>query len=144
MNKLIKSQNGLTLPSLIVPIMTLGILVGLVVPRLVQSKENTNIQTAVNEIKTIETAMNMYKLENNLYPTTEQGLEALVNQTDIEPIPRTFPDEGYLSEMPLDPWHNYYLLVSPGDIGTIDIFSMGPDGIADTDDDIGNWSSGNH
>lgn len=141
MNKSIKSQNGFTLLEVMVVIVILGTLAGMVVPSLMQSQEDANIQTAAIEIKTIETAMKMYKLKNNYYPTTEQGLEALVNQTDVEPIPRTFPEEGYLSEMPLDPWRNEYLLVSPGDLGTIDIFSMGPDGTADTDDDIGNWTT---
>lgn len=140
MKKLIKTQSGFTLLEVMVVIVILGTLAGMVVPSLMQSQEDANIQTAGIEIKTIETAMKMYKLKNNFYPTTEQGLEALVNQTDVEPIPRTFPEEGFLSEMPRDPWNNEYLLISPGEQGTIDIFSMGPDGTADTEDDIGNWT----
>jgi general secretion pathway protein G len=135
-----RRQGGFTLLEVMVVIVILGTLAGMVVPSLMQSQEDANIQTAAIEIKTIETAMKMYKLKNNYYPTTEQGLEALVNQTDVEPIPRSFPEEGYLSELPVDPWNNEYLLISPGDMGTIDIFSVGPDGTADTDDDIGNWT----
>ncbi len=135
------TQGGFTLLEVMVVIVILGTLAGMVVPSLMQSQEDANIQTAAIEIKTIETAMKMYKLKNNFYPSTEQGLEALVNQTDVEPIPRTFPEEGFLSETPRDPWNNEYLLVSPGEMGTIDIFSMGPDGTADTEDDIGNWST---
>ena len=81
----------------------------------------------------------MYKLKNKKYPTTEQGLEALVTETTIDPVPKRFPDGGYISELPEDPWGNPYQLLSPGEMGKIDIFSMGPDGEVGTEDDIGNW-----
>lgn len=140
MNRPITAQSGFSLLEVMVVIVILGTLAGMVVPSLMENQKDANIRTAGIEIKTIETAMKMYKLKNNFYPTTEQGLEALVHQTDIEPIPRSFPEEGFLSEIPVDPWNNEYLLVSPGDMGTFDIFSMGPDGVADTEDDIGNWN----
>ncbi|MFT4924733.1 MAG: general secretion pathway protein G [Phenylobacterium sp.] len=139
-NPSIAKQAGFTLLEVMVVIVIIGTLAGMVVPSLMQNREDASIQTAAIEIKTIETAMKMYKLKNNFYPSTEQGLEALVNQTDVEPIPRNFPEDGFLSEMPRDPWNNDYLLVSPGEMGNIDIFSMGPDGTADTEDDIGNWT----
>ena len=85
------------------------------------------------------TKKGLYKLKNKAYPTTEQGLEALVNKTSIEPIPRRFPEGGFIEKLPEDPWGNPYQLISPGEIGKVDIFSMGPDGEAGTDDDIGNW-----
>ncbi|NQZ08619.1 MAG: type II secretion system major pseudopilin GspG [Algicola sp.] len=135
----VKKSKGFTLLEVMVVIVILGTIAGMVVPSLMGSQNEANISAASIEIKTIETAMKMYKLKNNVYPSTEQGLEALVMQTDIEPIPRSFPEEGYLPEMPKDPWNNEYLLVSPGDNGIYDIFSMGPDGQAETEDDIGNW-----
>ena len=138
-NKLIRKQKGFTLLEVMVVIVILGTLAGMVVPSLMSSQEDANKQAAAIDIKAIETAMKMYKLKNNVYPSTEQGLEALVSQTDIEPIPRSFPSEGFLPRLPLDPWKNEYLLVSPGDNGTYDIFSMGPDMQAETEDDIGNW-----
>jgi general secretion pathway protein G len=136
----VNKLKGFTLLEVIVVIVILGTIAAMVVPSLMSSQNETNISAAAIEIKTIETSMKMYKLKNNYYPTTEQGLEALVVMTDIEPIPRSFPEEGYLSEMPKDPWNNEYLLVSPGDNGIFDIFSMGPDGQAETEDDIGNWT----
>lgn len=134
-------QKGFTLLEVMVVIVILGVIAGLVVPNLMGNVEQANIDAAKIEITTIEKAMKMYKLRNNVYPTTEQGLEALVNQTDIEPIPRSFPDEGFLPDIPKDPWDNEYLLVSPGDNGTFDIYSFGPDLQPETDDDIGNWST---
>jgi general secretion pathway protein G len=140
-NKSKHNQKGFTLLEMMVVIVILGTIAGMVVPNLMEAQNDSNIQAAAIEIKTIETAMKMYKLKNNVYPTTEQGLEALVNQTDIEPIPRSFPQGGFLEEMPKDPWDNEYMLISPGDNGIYDIFSMGPDLAADTEDDIGNWNS---
>jgi len=102
-------------------------------------QEEAAIDKAHLDIQQLEDAMSLYKLKNKSYPTTEQGLEALVNKTSIEPIPKRFPDGGFISELPEDPWGNTYQLISPGEIGKFDIFSMGPDGEVGTDDDIGNW-----
>lgn len=140
MKKRTLKQKGFTLLEVMVVIVILGVLAGMVVPNLMGNVEEANKDAARIEIKAIENAMKMYKLKNNFYPTTEQGLEALVRQTDIEPIPRSFPEEGYLPEVPRDPWDNEYLLVSPGDNGAFDIYSMGPDMQPETDDDIGNWT----
>jgi len=85
----------------------------------------------------LENALDMYKLDNNRYPTTEQGLDALVTKPSIDPAPRSYRDGGYIKRLPQDPWGNPYQLLSPGQFGKIDIFSMGLDG---TDDDIGNWN----
>ena len=79
-------------------------------------------------------------MDNYKIPSTEQGLEALVSETDIEPLPRRFPEGGYITRLPQDPWGNEYQLLNPGEQGAVDIFSMGPDGEAGTDDDIGNWN----
>jgi general secretion pathway protein G len=82
----------------------------------------------------------MYKLDNNRYPTTEQGLDALVNKPTAAPEPRSYREGGYIKRLPQDPWGNPYQMLSPGQFGKIDIFSMGLDGEAGTDDDIGNWN----
>jgi general secretion pathway protein G len=142
MKQIMKSNSkakGFTLLELMVVLVILGTLAGMVVPNLMGSQDDANKQAAAINIKAIETAMKMYKLKNNVYPSTEQGLEALVYQTDIEPIPRNFPEEGFLTQVPLDPWKNEYILVSPGDNGIYDIISMGPDMQADTEDDITNY-----
>lgn len=134
------SQSGFTLLELMVVIVILGILASLVVPNLMGSQDRANMQKAVSDINALETSLKMYKLDNYNYPTTEQGIEALVTKTDIEPIPRRFPEEGYVTRLPKDPWGNDYQLLSPGEHGVLDVFSMGPDGEAVTDDDIGNWN----
>lgn len=82
----------------------------------------------------------MYKLDNHRYPTTEQGLQALVTKPDIAPIPKNYRDDGYIRRLPEDPWGNDYILVSPGEHGAVDVFSAGPDAEANTADDITNWS----
>ncbi len=141
MKKRTLKQQGFTLLEVMVVIVILGVLAGMVVPNLMGNVEQANKDAAAIEIKSIENAMKMYKLKNNFYPTTEQGLEALVTKTDIEPIPRSFPEEGFLPEVPRDPWDNEYILVSPGDNGIYDIYSMGPDMQPETEDDIGNWKT---
>jgi general secretion pathway protein G len=138
--KKFSKQQGFTMLELMVVIVILGILASMVVPNVMGNKEIAMKQKAVSDITALETALKMYKLHNNFYPSTDQGLEALVTQTDIEPLPRTFPEEGYLPRLPKDPWNNEYLLLNPGEHGSMDIFSAGPDGEAGSEDDIGNWN----
>lgn len=133
-------QQGFTLLEVMVVIVILGILASMVVPNLMGSQERANVQKAVSDINALETSMSLYKMDNYNYPTTEQGLEALVEQTDVEPLPRRFPDGGYVKRLPSDPWGNEYQLLNPGENSDVDVFSMGPDGEAGTDDDIGNWN----
>jgi len=137
-----QSTAGFTLLEVMVVIVILGILASMVVPNLMGSQEKANLQKAVSDVSALETSLKMYKLDNYNYPTTEQGIEALVTQTDVEPLPRRFPEEGYVSRLPKDPWGNDYQLLNPGEHGKIDVFSMGPDGEAGTEDDIGNWNLG--
>lgn len=142
--KLKSSSLGFTLLEVMVVIVILGILASMVVPNLMGSQERANMQKAVSDINALETSLSMYKMDNYDYPTTEQGLEALVTETDIEPSPRRFPEGGYVKRLPNDPWGNEYQLLNPGENGKMDIFSMGPDGEAGTEDDIGNWNLGDY
>jgi general secretion pathway protein G len=137
-------NKGFTLLEMMVVIVILGILASMVVPNLMGSQDKANLQKAVSDINALETSLSMYKLDNYNYPSTEQGLEALTNETDIEPLPRRFPEEGYVKRLPQDPWGNDYQLLNPGENGKIDIFTMGPDGEAGTEDDIGNWNLGEY
>lgn len=132
--------SGFTLLEVMVVLVIIGIIAGMVVPNLMGSQDTAREQKAVIDIGTIESALTMYRSQNYDYPTTEQGLEALVSETDIEPLPRRFQEGGYLQRLPKDPWGNDYQLLNPGENGTFDVFSMGPDGEAGTDDDIGNWN----
>mgnify|MGYP000888464421 FL=1 len=138
MNK--QRQRGFTLLEIMVVIVILGILASLVVPNLMGNKEKADRQKAVSDITALENALDMYKLDNSLYPNTEQGLDALVTKPTSQPEPRNYRDDGYIKRLPKDPWGNDYQLVSPGEHGKIDVFSMGLDGEAGTDDDIGNWN----
>lgn len=138
------NQRGFTLLEIMVVIVILGILASMVVPNLMGSQERANVQKAVSDITALETSLSMYKMDNYNYPTTEQGLEALITETDIEPLPRRFPEDGYVKRLPNDPWGNEYQLLNPGENGKYDVFSMGPDGEAGTEDDIGNWNLGDY
>ena len=133
-------QRGFTLLEIMVVIVILGILASLVVPNLMGNKEQADRQKAVSDIVALENALDMYKLDNSRYPTTEQGLEALVSKPQGEPEPRNYKSDGYIKRLPQDPWGSAYQLMSPGEHGKIDVFSMGLDGEAGTDDDIGNWN----
>ena len=133
-------QRGFTLLEIMVVIVILGILASLVVPNLMGNKEQADRQKAVSDIVALENALDMYKLDNSRYPTTEQGLEALVTKPQGDPAPRNYKDDGYIKRLPQDPWGNNYQLMSPGEHGKIDVFSLGLDGEAGTADDTGNWN----
>lgn len=135
-------NRGFTLLEVMVVIVILGILASMVVPNLIGNQERANIQKAVSDINALETSLTMYKMDNYDYPSTEQGLDALTAETDVEPLPRRFPEEGYVKRLPNDPWGNEYQLLNPGENSKIDVFTMGPDGEAGTEDDIGNWNLG--
>jgi len=135
-----KKEAGFTLLEIMVVIVILGIFASMVIPNLLGNKEQADRQKVVTDIATMESAMTMYKLDNSRYPTTDQGLEALVSKPDIDPVPRNYKEDGYLQRLPNDSWGNPYLLLSPGENGKFDIFSMGLDGEEGTEDDIGNWN----
>ncbi|QSX33515.1 type II secretion system major pseudopilin GspG [Shewanella avicenniae] len=133
-------QQGFTLLEIMVVIVILGMLAALVVPNIMGNKEKADQQKAVSDIVSLENQLDMYKLDNSKYPTTEQGLDALVQKPTSSPEPRNYRDGGYIKRLPQDPWGNEYLMLSPGEHGKIDVFTAGPDGQAGTEDDIGNWN----
>ena len=135
-----KKQQGFTILEIMVVLVIIGILAGMIAPNFIGESDKAKVKKAATDIVTLEQALDMYKLNNNVYPSTEQGLDALVNQPTLEPVPRNFPEGGYIRRLPEDPWGNEYQLLSPGENGKIDIFTVGPDGQADTEDDIGNWN----
>jgi len=139
-----KKVQGFTLLEVMVVIVIIGMMLSVVVPNLMGSQDTAKLQKAVQDVTALENSLSMYKLDNYDYPSTEQGLEALTDQTDIEPIPRRFPEGGYVKRLPKDPWGNDYVLLNPGEQGKMDVFSSGPDGEVGTDDDIGNWNLGDY
>jgi len=134
-----KNQQGFTLMELMVVIVILGVLAALVVPNVMGNKERADTQKAVSDIVALENALDMYKLDNHRYPTTEQPHEALGTLPTINPLPANYRNDGYKKRLPADPWGNEYMLLSPGEPGAIDVFSAGPDGEPNTADDIKNW-----
>jgi len=134
-----RAQQGFTLIEIMVVIVILGILAAVVVPKIMSRPEEARIAKAKQDIRALETAMDLYKLDNFNYPTTEQGIEALVVQPTTPPVPKRYREEAYLKKVPMDPWQNPYQFLNPGEHGAIDIFSLGPDQ-QQSDDDIGNWN----
>ena len=133
-------QNGFSLIEVMVVVLIIGIMTAIVAPNILGSQDEAERKKAAIDIRNLENAVTMYKVRNKVFPTTEQGLEALVTAPTIEPIPRNFPENGFINSLPNDPWGNPYALISPGELGAIDIFSNGPDREPGTDDDIGNWN----
>ena len=138
--KMLKRQPRFSLIEIMVVLLIIGILASMVAPQILGNQEEAQLKKAAVDIQQLESALEMYKLKSNRFPTTEQGLDALVSAPTLDPIPRNYPADGYIKRLPDDPWGNPYVLISPGEMGTIDIFSNGPDGEPGTDDDIGNWN----
>lgn len=123
-----KGPWGFTLIELMVVIVILGILAGLIVPRLTDKPEKARVVKAKLQIENLSMALKEYKMDNGFYPSTQQGLKALVQKPSIGRIPNHYPDKGYISQIPNDPWGNPYVYISPGEHGDYDLLSLGADG----------------
>lgn len=138
-------QRGFTLIEIMVVVVIIGILIGLVAPQILGRVDESRVTAARADINTLEQALEMYRLDNFQYPTTEQGLEALVAKPSGNPEPKNWNPEGYLKKgsLPVDPWGNPYQYFSPGDDNRpYDLYSLGADGREGGDGydaDIGNW-----
>lgn len=136
-------QKGFTLIEVMVVVVILSILAAVVVPRIMDNPDKARVTKARQDIRAIESALNLYRLDNFQYPSTDQGLEALVEQPSGSPEPRNWKAGGYLDRLPQDPWGNDYQYLSPGENGEIDIYSLGADaspGGEGPAEDIGNWT----
>jgi general secretion pathway protein G len=125
-----------------VVIVILGVLASLVVPSLMGNKDRADRQKAISDLVTLENALDMYRLDNGRYPSSEQGLKALVSRPAVAPEPRNYRSEGYIRRLPQDPWGNDYRLVSPGEHHAFDLSSDGQDALPGTSDDINSWQLG--
>ena len=138
-------QSGFSLIEILVVLVIMGLLISVVAPMVLNRADEARIQKVHADFKSIETALKIYRLDNYNYPTTEQGLQALIKPSSLSPQPRNFKEGGYLAEIPMDPWGRPYLYLSPGENSQVDIYTLGADGISGGDDqntDIGNWESG--
>ncbi len=129
MMKLSRNQRGFTLIEIMVVVVILGVLAAVVVPRLLNRPDEARITKTQVDIKKIEETLGMFKLDNGYFPTTEQGLMALVSKPDTGRIPTKYPDGGYLKKVPVDAWNNEYVYLSPGlHDKDFDLISYGADG----------------
>ncbi|MGI4814687.1 MAG: type II secretion system major pseudopilin GspG [Janthinobacterium lividum] len=133
---------GFTLIEIMVVIAIIGILAALIVPKIMSRPDQARRVAATQDIATVMQALKLYRLDNGRYPTTEQGLRALIERPTADPVPNNWKDGGYLERLPNDPWGNPYQYLNPGVHGEIDVFSYGADGKAGgegNDADIGSW-----
>jgi general secretion pathway protein G len=136
-------KNGFTLIEVMVVLVIIGILMALVVPNVIGRPDEARIIVAKSDLRTISNALEMYKLDNFTYPSTQQGLEALVKKPAGQPEPKHWKNDGYLKKLPVDPWGNPYQYLAPGTHNNaFDLFSLGAGGIPgqpDKDKIIGEW-----
>jgi len=136
-------QGGFTLLEVMVVVVILGILAALVVPKILSRPDEARVTAAKQDIASVMQALKLYRLDNQRYPTTEQGLQALVTQPATAPLTPNWKAGGYVERLPKDPWGNPYQYLNPGIHGEIDMLSFGADGAPGgegNDADIGSWS----
>jgi general secretion pathway protein G len=139
-----RAQRGFTLVEIMVVVVIIGILGALVVPKLLGRTGESRVTAARVDISTLMQALKLYKLDNQRYPTTEQGLQALVQKPTGGPAATGWKEGGYLERLPKDPWGNAYQYLSPGIHGEVDVFSFGADGQpggSGEDADVGSWDN---
>jgi general secretion pathway protein G len=140
----LKNEDGFTLVELMVVIVIIGLLATVVVINVLPSTDTASITKARGDIATLEQAIDLYKLDNLVYPSTDQGLDALVTRPDGLSRPERYRPDGYIRRLPPDPWGNPYQYSYPGEHGTFDIFSLGADGRLGGEGlnaDVGNWQT---
>jgi general secretion pathway protein G len=133
-------QRGFTLLEIMVVLVIISIIAALIVPNILSRPDDARKIVTRNDIQSVSNALSLYKLDNYTFPSTEQGLEALVKKPDGEPAAPNWKADGYLQKTPVDPWGNAYQYLSPGVHGEYDLWSFGPHGKkSDNTQFIGNW-----
>jgi len=135
------SQGGFTLIEIMVVVIIIGILVAMVAPQVMGRIDQAQVTRVQSDLRAIESALKFYRLDNFAYPTSEQGLEALVTRPN-DPNIRNWNSQGYLPRLPKDPWQRTYLYMNPGQNTEIDVYSLGADGQpggTGINADLGNW-----
>lgn len=137
-------QAGFSLIEIMVVLVIMGLLISIVAPNVLNRADDARVQKVEADFSTIATALKLYRLDNFNYPTSEQGLSALVDQPSIDPIPVNWKKGGYLDDLPKDPWGRPYLYLSPAEFSDndYDIYTLGADGVTGGEEqnaDRGNW-----
>jgi len=132
-----KKNAGFTLIEVMVVVVILGILAALIVPKIMSRPEQARVVKVRQDILAIQSALDLYKLDNSLYPSTDQGLHALISKPTTPPVARNWKSDGYLQEMPVDPWNEAYQYLNDNE--KLRIFSYGPKG-KEGNSEIGNWN----
>jgi general secretion pathway protein G len=141
--KVSTGQGGFTLLEVMVVVVILGILAALVVPKILSRPDDARAIAARHDIASLMQALKLYRLDNQRYPTTEQGLQALTALPATAPLPPNWKAGGYVERLPKDPWGNPYQYLYPGVRSEIDVFSFGADGTPGgegNDADVGSWA----
>jgi len=133
-------QRGFTLIEIMVVMVILGLLVAIVAPNIMGRSDQAKVTIAETQLKNIQSALDLYRLDNSHYPSTQQGLEALVSKPSGSPEPNNWNPDGYLKSVPEDPWGNQFQYVSPGTEGPYDLYSYGADGQEGGDGDAADIS----
>ena len=134
---------GFTLIEVLVVVVILSILAALIVPKIMDRPDEARVIAAKSDIRAVISALKLYRLDNGNYPSTEQGLQALVHKPESGNVPRNWKSGGYLERLPKDPWGTEYQYLSPGVQGEIDVFSLGADrepGGEGINADLGSWN----
>lgn len=122
------SDAGVTLIEMMVVLVIIAVVAAMVVPNVIGRPDEARVTVAETDIRSIASALELYRLDNRLYPSSEQGLQALVTRPSAAPVPQNWAQGGYLAALPADPWGNAYLYRSPGETGAYDLISLGADG----------------
>ena len=123
-----RSAAGFTLIEIMVVVVILGLLAAVVAPRIMSRPDEARMVAAKADIAAVTQALKLYRLDNTMYPSSEQGLAALVQKPSASPLPLNWKNGGYLDRVPKDPWGREYQYLNPGQKGEIDVYSLGADG----------------
>jgi len=137
------TARGFTLIEVMIVVVILGILAAVVIPRILDRPDQAKVTAAKADISIVMQALKLYRLDNGIYPSTDQGLQALVQKPTSNPQPANWKQGGYIERLPTDPWKTPYQYLNPGVKGEIDVFSFGADmqtGGEGNDADIGSWA----
>jgi len=139
----LRRNQGFTLIEIMIVVAIIAILAAIVVPQVVGRVDDARVQRAKADVQTLTQALSIYKLDNYHYPSTDQGLDALVHKPGGQPDAPNWKAGGYIAQLPKDPWGNDYQYVQPGQHGAVDVYSLGADGKLGgegNDADVGNWN----